>query len=301
MSDIIKITDFLDSLGDPILISNEESEIVFANSACAKLFGYTKEQMLKLKLEALMYDPGLIKHSKYVKDFVQSSSAPKDMMTRSTIPCMDANGKTFNSRISISSAQVNGVRYGVASIQDFTAVQQEISSLASYSNVDVLTNLFNRRYLEEVLKPNSRILATWKAIGVLYLDLNKFKPVNDNLGHAAGDSVLKMVANRLKVSVRYDDVIFRTGGDEFLIFINLTNVDDKFELLKSISKKISKLISDPFLLKNHPINIGVSVGAGIYPDDNDNLSELIHSADIAMYLSKKNNGEATFVSQMTGQ
>lgn len=301
MNDLATVTGFLEQLGDPVLIANDESEIIFANTACADLFAYTKEQMMKLRIEALMYDPRKIKHSKYVRKFISSHESAKDMMTRTTIPCMGANGKTFNSRISISSIEVSGVNYGVAIIHDYTIVHQEISNLATDSNVDVLTNLFNRRYLEEVLRSNSRILATWKAIGVLYLDLNKFKPVNDTLGHAAGDSILKMVANRLKVSVRYDDVVFRTGGDEFLIFINLTNVDEESELLKSISNKIRKLITAPFKLKNKPVNIGVSVGAGIYPDDNDNIHELIHITDKAMYQSKRNAGAVTFVSELVDQ
>ena len=136
---------------------------------------------------------------------------------------------------------------------------------------------------------------------MLYLDLNKFKPINDTLGHAAGDSVLRMVANRLKVSVRYDDVIFRMGGDEFLIFINLTDVDEKTKLLNNIGNKIKNLISDPFLIKGQPVEIGVSVGVGIYPDDADDMRELIHRADKAMYLSKKNAGAIIFVSELFGQ
>lgn len=301
MSDISKITDFLELLGDPVLIANVSSEIIFANSACASLFGYTKNQMMQMHIDDLMSKPDSINHQQYVREFIYSSSTPKDMMTRTTIPCINSKGEGFNSRISIASVEISGELYGVATIQDYTSIQREISYLESNSNVDVLTNLFNRRYLEEVLKSNSRILATWQSIGVLNLDLNNFKPVNDNLGHAAGDSILKMVANRLKVSVRYDDVIFRMGGDEFLIFINLTNVADKYELLGSISNKISKLISDPFMLKNQPIHIGVSVGAGIYPDDKDDLRELIHRADKAMYLSKNNAGIVTFVNQLPEQ
>lgn len=301
MSDLATITGFLENLGDPVLISNKDSEIVFANSACAELFGYTKDQMEKLRIDALMFDPGQVKHTKYVKQFISAHSEAKDMMTRNTIPCMGANGKSFNSRISISSVEIGRELYGVAIIQDYTSVYREITSLATNSNVDILTNLFNRRYLEEVLKSNSRILAAWKAIGVLYLDLNKFKPVNDTLGHAAGDSVLRMVANRLKVSVRFDDVVFRMGGDEFLILINLTDVDEKAILLNSIGGKIKKLISDPFQIKNQSVEIGVSVGAGIYPDDTDDIRELIHRADKAMYMSKKNSGTVNFVSELPGQ
>jgi len=299
MSDISKITDFLELLGDPILFANDASQIIFVNSACAGLFGYTKDQMLKLRIDDLMLKSESINHQGSVKKFIHSNSTPKDMMTRNTIPCVNSKGEAFKSRISIASVKISNELYGVATVQDFTAVQQEISTLESDSNVDVLTNLFNRRYLEEILKPNSRILASWQTVGVLYLDLNQFKPVNDNLGHAAGDSVLKMVANRLKMSVRYDDVIFRMGGDEFLIFINLTNVADKIELLRNISSKIIKLISDPFLLQNQPVYIGVSLGAGIYPDDTDDLRELIHSADKAMYSSKNHSSPVSFVNKNT--
>ncbi len=298
MTSFSEITDFLEFLGDAILIANDASEIVFANSACASLFGYTPDQILKLHVDDLMVKSGRFDHKEYLATYIHSNTAAKDMMARAAIPCVTSQGEEFNARISIASVEIGENKYGVATIQDYTAIQKTISTLKSNSNVDVLTNLFNRRYLHEVLREDSRILASWLSIGVLYLDLNKFKPVNDSLGHGVGDEILKIVANRLKETVRFNDILFRVGGDEFLVLLNLTEVLDKFDILKSISGKICETISAPISVQDYTVDIGISIGVGIYPDDSHDLNNLINLADKAMYLSKNGDDSVGYVYQL---
>lgn len=297
---ISEITDFLEFLGDAILIVNDASEIIFANAACKKLFAYQDKQMLKLRIDDLMNTSSAFNHSEVLKKYIHSHSSAKEMMARNLMPCINSEGYKFPARISIASIKINNVLYGVATIQDYTTIQKTISSLESDSNRDILTGLYNRRYLQAVLKMNSRVLSEWHAIGVLFLDLDKFKLANDRLGHEAGDTILKAVASRLKDSVRFDDIIFRIGGDEFLIIVNLTEVSDKVAILENISNKICALMSEPVLVGSDFINIGVSIGAGIYPEHNDNLNELIQRADKAMYASKSGEKSVTFVNQLPG-
>ena len=298
MTNFTEITDFLAFLGDAILIANDSSEIVFANQACSNLFGYEQDQIQKLRIDDLMVKSDQFHHQEFVTKYIRSNSAAKDMMARAAIPCINSMGEEFSARISIASVEIGGELFGVATIQDYTLIQKTISILKSKSNVDVLTNLFNRRYLNEVLKPNSRILSTWETVGVLYLDLNKFKPVNDTLGHGAGDEILKVVANRLKASIRFNDILFRVGGDEFLILLNLMDVPDKFEILQLISSKICETISDPIMVQDHAIDIGISIGVGIYPDHSDDLNNLINLTDKAMYLSKSGDDPVGYVYQL---
>lgn len=301
MSNISEITDFLENLGEAILIVNDASEIIFVNSACASLFCYQKDQMLQLRVDDLMNKLQSPNHKKLVKKYVGSNSSAKEMMARTSMLCVNSKGEEFSARISIASVKIDEKIYGVATVQDYTSIQEKISALESSSNVDMLTSLFNRRYLHEVLKTRSRVLSAWDTIGVLYLDLNKFKSVNDKLGHKMGDSILKVVANRLKESVRFDDILFRVGGDEFLMLINLTGVSEKLEMIQNISNKICEQISEPISVQNHFINVGISIGAGIYPDDKNELNELIHHADKAMYLSKESATTVAFVNQLPNE
>lgn len=298
MTTFTEITDFLEFLGDAVLLTNNASEIIFANSACANLFDYQKSHITKLRLDDLLHNPQQLKHAEMVDKFISSQMPPKAMISRNIIPCVNSKGEELNARISIANVEIDNKPYGIATIEDYTPIHKKISDLELNSNVDPLTNLFNRHYLNEVLKPKSRVLLSWKEVGVMYLDLNKFKPVNDKYGHKAGDTILKTVANRLKESVRYDDIIFRIGGDEFLILLNLTDISHKYETLLNIGKKIRHKISEPILVERDYTNIGVSIGGGIYPDDDGDLSELIHSADKAMYLSKNSTSFIHFVSKL---
>ena len=295
MKSLTEVGNFLEFLAQPILISNNASEILFANTACLHLFGYSKAQMLQCHIEDLTTPIKHLNHAKLTEKYICSHAPAKEMTERNLIPCVDAQGNKFASRISIASAHIGEELYGVAILQDFTSVQNRISELETQSNIDILTGLFNRRYLHEILKADSRVHTTWLATGVLYLDLNKFKPINDNLGHKMGDQILKIVANRLRETVRFDDIAFREGGDEFLILLNLTDVSNRQKVLEKICSKINKIIAEPIVTQGHSVNISASIGAGIYTDQQDDLAAFIHATDQAMYVAKKLGTSVSFV------
>ena len=297
MESLSEVVNFLEFLGQPILIINDQSEIVFANTACLNLFGYNEKQMLELRVDNLIFKPTNIDHRKLAEGYIFSNTSPKEMTERPLISCIDSDGKRFDSKVSIANAKIDNKIYGVAILQDYTSIQSEISELESESNRDVLTGLFNRRYLQKILEIDSPILTTWDSIGVLYLDLDKFKPINDTLGHKVGDEILKVIATRLQSLAHLDDIAFRVGGDEFIILLNFTEVHDKFKVLEKVSHKVNKVISEPIPIEKNYIDIGISIGGGIYPDHQGDLTELIHSTDKAMYIAKKNGMSVSFVNQ----
>ena len=123
-----------------------------------------------------------------------------------------------------------------------------------------------------------------KCISIVFCDLDNFKPINDTYGHHVGDEVLKIVANKLKETLRKEDTICRFGGDEFVILIEEL---DSFEYLDNVLKKINNITQVPYVINGQTIDIGMSIGASVFPDDGIDGKELISSADAAMYKAKK--------------
>ncbi|MDF2788981.1 MAG: gmr [Neobacillus sp.] len=150
---------------------------------------------------------------------------------------------------------------------------------------DSLTGLPNRRKLDhELLKTLSEAKEQKKKVGVLFLDLDRFKYINDSLGHKMGDKVLQVIADRLKDSLRKDDIISRQGGDEFVILLkNLTTKED----IEETAARINEMIADPIRLLGNEFVLSASIGMSVFPDHGYEAEGLIQKADQAMYLAKE--------------
>ncbi len=168
-----------------------------------------------------------------------------------------------------------------------TELEKAYQKIDRLANHDILTGLPNRRLFIELLKPALKQAdRNMTKTAVLFIDLDDFKPVNDKLGHDAGDRVLQMVAQRFTSSLRESDSIARIGGDEFAAIIcNSTNKAN----IEKIADKIIQKFSNPFKIENHKFNIGISMGISIYPDDDREIDGLLKKADTAMYQIKADN------------
>jgi diguanylate cyclase (GGDEF)-like protein len=134
-------------------------------------------------------------------------------------------------------------------------------------------------------------------IGLMLLDLDRFKAVNDTFGHDMGDELLKAVSERLKTCVREVDTVARMGGDEFTII--LEGVSSEQNILV-VAKRITESIATPFELKSQHISVGVSIGITIYPHDDHPVDELLKHADTAMYRAKLQGGSAFHLHDISG-
>lgn len=153
------------------------------------------------------------------------------------------------------------------------------------ANHDVLTGLPNRRYvqekIEEALYDKNK---KYNLTAIMFIDLDRFKAVNDNLGHDIGDELLIQVSNRLKACIRRDDIAARQGGDEFIVLVrNISSIED----VENLAQRIVKEINKPFFIRKHEIDIGCSIGISVYPDDGDNAAVIMKNADLAMYRVKE--------------
>jgi diguanylate cyclase (GGDEF)-like protein len=164
--------------------------------------------------------------------------------------------------------------------------QRDVDHLARH---DALTGLANRLMLydrlEHAIAASQR---TGRKIALIYIDLDRFKEINDTRGHATGDKVLKTVSTRLKKMVREVDTVARLGGDEFVILFD--SIEDPCQIA-TIAKKIIDGFRLPLEIDDEEYRAGVSLGISIYPQDGDNATQLIERADIAMYRAKKAGGD----------
>lgn len=150
---------------------------------------------------------------------------------------------------------------------------------------DPLTGLMNRRSLTDHLEyATSRAARQGECLALLFLDMDRFKAINDRFGHSAGDELLQQVAGRIKESVRESDVVARLGGDEFVVLMEKL---PSYTAAAEVAKKIIKAYETPFSVASQSLRTSVSIGIGLYPQDGHTVHELMRSADLAMYHAKQ--------------
>jgi diguanylate cyclase (GGDEF)-like protein len=180
-------------------------------------------------------------------------------------------------------------------VQDISERRHRENIITYHAERDPLTHLYNRRSGKQKVDMLLRRIDTDQStIAVLMLDLDNFKPINDQYGHEAGDKVLVELAKKLKKSVRNDDIVIRWGGDEFMVVTQQSSSSNDF---KFIAEKLIAVIKRPILIDGEVmVNVGASIGIALYPNDGLTLEDLTQKADQAMYQIKfdQKNGYAFY-------
>ncbi len=285
----------LENVNEGIIVIEETGLIESINPAAEKIFGYTSEEIVNQNFTVLMSADELEmsdKFSNFSKTNVDTSFFGK---TREVIG-MRKNFSAFPLELKTSQFHIQNRSLLITTARDISErkeIEQRITYMASY---DSLTQLPNRSLLQDriqqVLAHNRR--HNLKA-AVLFVDLDRFKIINDTLGHDFGDSVLQVVANRMVAEVRSEDTVARQGGDEFIILLSdITNPDDA----ALIAQKIMESLSQPMHINGKELYIGTSIGIAIFPDDGDDMATLLKNSDIAMYHAKESGrGNYQFFSE----
>jgi len=180
-------------------------------------------------------------------------------------------------------------------ISDQKEAEKVIDTLAHY---DALTQLPNRRYLNEhlgFLRPKAE--AMHQHVGILLIDVDRFKRINDSLGHTAGDRLLLEIAERIQRTVRKNDLVGRLGGDEFLVI--LPSVQEGSDAVE-VAEKIIEAFIPPFLIDGNELHASASIGISFFPSDGESADAVIQHAEQAMYMAKKRggNGYEIFISSL---
>lgn len=195
-------------------------------------------------------------------------------------------GAVLTCNISVSPLFKRGKLVGIIkTVKDITEHKRLEEKLAHKATHDPLTDLPNRTlFYDRVSQAIARTKRTGKVLAVLFIDLDRFKQINDSLGHQAGDRVLQIVAGRLKSILRDTDTVARLGGDEFLVLINELSIPEN---TMEIVQKIRESLCRPLSVSGRTLRIDAGIGSAVYPEDGEDGWSLIRHADIAMYRAKK--------------
>lgn len=277
----------LDAAANGICGVNENQHISFVNPAALKMLGYSQEEMIDKNYHDIFKasKPGTEDFDVDCCPFFQESE-PKVSFHYDELRFLRHDGTSFpvdcRSTPILESNRVTGA---VLVFQDVTERQQAAELIRYMANHDSLTSLPNRNYCNKRI-PQAISLAKrqGRIICLLFIDLDRFKPINDNYGHAVGDNVLLQVAERLKEMLRASDSVCRLGGDEFVILLESTQ---SIEGAEYVAKKTIEILNEPIEVEGHRHSIGASIGISIYPMDCQDANTMLRHADIAMYEAKK--------------
>ncbi|MEQ1637477.1 MAG: EAL domain-containing protein [Methylococcales bacterium] len=255
------------------------------NNSLSKIFGYSEAELLKMNLHMLTADNEC---NKLLVDHLRQLSFDALQSFQIEVQC---NHKIVGKHVwvllsgSLVRNSAGEPLYFIIQIQDITDRKYVEQQLVYIANHDPLTGLLNRAQFHNRL---TETLSTCRRhntkLALLFLDLDRFKLINDTLGHHTGDLLLQQVAERLKASVRSNDLLARLGGDEFIVMLgDIEHIDD----VARIAQKTIELLTQPFSLEGSDIIITASIGISVYPDDGENGNILMMNADSAMYLAKE--------------
>ena len=255
---------------------------VFSNAQGAHALGYTQEAFIALDAEHLVHPDDLLRYREIFGEALATQSGWQGVSLRWRH--RDGSYRVFESSASPlfdDAGQLVGFQGVDRDITERRAAEEHIAYLAHH---DALTGLPNRVLLRDRFTHALAMAERSRTrVALLFLDLDKFKRVNDTLGHAAGDQLLLEVVARLGHCTRETDTISRQGGDEFILLLN--DIPDP-EAVERIAGEILARIAEPVEIRGHVLNTSCSVGIAMYPDDGDDFDSLLQKADVAMYNAK---------------
>ncbi|TFW10283.1 EAL domain-containing protein [Oxalobacteraceae bacterium OM1] len=282
-----KLSSILDSI-DNVVWSADENRFLYLNSVVEKMYGrpvsafYRRRDLWfeavhpEERMQVRRAHAGLARQPTFTQEYriVRPDGSVRWVEERARA-IRDRNGRLL---------RIDGI---VIDISERKAYEARIEYLADH---DALTGLANRNLLgDRITQAMAQARRSGTMLALLFLDLDRFKGVNDSFGHALGDALLLEVSSRLAHAVREGDTVARQGGDEFIIL--LTGVQRPQDVT-AVAYKIFDTFSQPFHIGNHELFVSTSIGATLYPTDGDDMQTLLRNADTAMYRAKEERGNA---------
>ncbi len=275
----------LEQTADIVLVSDSFGVIQYVNPAFERITGFNENEVLGQR-------PRILHSGQHDKDFYQNlwKTISKGEVFRDVIVNRRKDGSLYHEEKTITPLLNSSgtITHFVSTGKDVTErikAQESLHRLAFY---DTLTGLPNRQQIHSDLSQAvSQARRNYQTVAVMFIDLDRFKNINDTLGHYEGDRLLREVADRIRLSLRNEDTVARNGGDEFIV---LLRDPGHAENAAHVAEKLITQLSRPFNLLGHQHCISASIGISYFPDDNNNYLDLLKRADLAMYQAKAAGG-----------
>jgi len=293
----------LEHIADGVMVIDVNGVIVATNPACTRITGYTEA-------EAVGKHSSLTRGNGHSDEFYETlwRDLADTGFWRGEIQSVRKNGEAYVEWVTVSAVRHggdgsahDGARQYVCVFSDITQIKESQDKLDHLAHHDPLTGLPNRLLFHDRLQhAMARASRCGHQLALMFIDLDRFKNVNDTLGHHVGDELLKQVAASLSACLREGDTLARLGGDEFIVL--LEDVDGE-RGAREVAEKLMRLFERPVLVSGYELFVTGSVGIGLFPQDGQDLNMLIRNADVAMYQAKARgrNGYRFYAPSMDGE
>ena len=277
-----RIQTILNAMEEGLVTLNGAGRIVATNNAMSVIFGYTPSEFVGMEVRHLITSQK-IKNSQDIRNLLNYQADGLKVYKADETGC-HKDGSTIPLKIDIREVFLENEKHYTVLFKNVSEQYEAEKLVRHMAWHDSLTGLANRTLLSEKLEDALKMARRLNTkVAVMILDLDKFKPVNDLYGHASGDKLLKVVAERLLYCAREVDTVARLGGDEFAIVF--TNIEDDNNIIH-IADRIIDSIQQPADIDGNILQIGTSIGISFFPDDASTPVELIRMADVALYQAK---------------
>lgn len=274
----------IEAAPDGILLVDQRGRILSANAAMQRLSGRAPADLVGQPLSVLLPPYLHGKHEAMVRGFFNRQQA-RPMRAVAELALSRPDGSSLPVDIALGFLQLGEEEVAAAFIRDISDLKRLQEDMRHHAAHDSLTGLLNRwmftQHLDHAL---TRAQRSAQVVGVLLLDLNDFKIINDTYGHAVGDLVLVEVARRLRAGLRAMDVLGRLGGDEFIVLLPELTAPEQAQ---QVADKLHRALAAPWEIHNHAITVDASIGIACAPNDAQDGQTLIRYADMAMYEAKR--------------
>jgi diguanylate cyclase (GGDEF)-like protein/PAS domain S-box-containing protein len=279
----------IENSDNSIIMTDTDYKITFVNAAFIKETGYSEKEVLGKNPSILKSGIGKRTYADNLKETLN-----KEKKWEGEFINRRKDGTIFYEKASITPMIIDKKVVGYIAIKlnitEYIEQEKKVKFLAYH---DRLTGLANRLQFEHYF--NSEVVKKGEKVALMYLDLDRFKTINDTLGHQVGDGLLKTFAKRLSAELSREDFIARIGGDEFVV---LLKIKDKEEV-SHIAKRVINSLKAPMIIDGNQLNITTSIGIALYPEDGESLVRLLKHADTAMYDAKiKGRNNYQFFTQL---
>ncbi|OFZ70527.1 MAG: hypothetical protein A2Z01_01925 [Betaproteobacteria bacterium RBG_16_58_11] len=278
-----RIRAVLDRVDEAIISITSEGVVRTFNSVAERMFDYSAEEVVGNNISMLMPEPFGSQHNQHLMRYLETGQSDAVGRRREVVG-RRRDGTTFPAELSVGEVKFAGEHLFIGAMRDIAERKAAEARIIHLANNDSLTNLPNRNLFQDRARQSlMQASRQQQRVGIVFIDLDHFKTINDSLGHHVGDRLLQTVALRIRTCLRDEDTVARQGGDEFIVV--LPNIK-RFEDIGIVAQKLIVSLSAPYSIDGAELHTSASVGVAVYPDDGPDVETLMRNADIAMYYAK---------------